>query len=402
MTVEWERLKCSGNGERPWRALEFYSGIGGMRYSLVEAAVNAVVVEAFDINDVANDVYEHNFGHRPRQGNIQSLSAADLHGYQADAWLLSPPCQPYTRQGLQKGSKDARAASFLKILELIPDVEMSPLFLFVENVVGFEKSDTHDKMMEILEKNQFVTQEFILSPLQFGLPYSRPRYYCLAKRKPLTFRIAKHDNQLLWNPGALVWQDENTIVKDDQSQEYWDEVLQHCQPIENFLEWKISEKECESKSRILTTNDSEMENYDDADIDHGSDFSSQYFVPSNLVDRWGNAMDIVFPHSKRCCCFTKSYYRYVKGTGSLLATNQGNTKSTTAKTSLKDLCLRYFTPREVANLHSFPSDFTFPQHINLRQRYALFGNSLSVGVVAPLLRYLFTDPACNSVQDKVH
>ena len=33
-------------------------------------------------------------------------------------------------------------------------------------------------------------------------------------------------------------------------------------------------------------------------------------------------VDIVYPDSKRCCCFTKSYYRYVKGTGSLLATVQ--------------------------------------------------------------------------------
>ncbi|KAH1051767.1 hypothetical protein GLYMA_08G177700v4 [Glycine max] len=28
---------------------------------------------------------------------------------------------------------------------------------------------------------------------------------------------------------------------------------------------------------------------------------------------------MVYRDSKRCCCFTKSYYRYVKGTGSLLA-----------------------------------------------------------------------------------
>lgn len=51
----------------PWRVLEFYSGIGGLRYSLLKAAVDATVVEAFDINDVANDVYQHNFGHRPFQ-----------------------------------------------------------------------------------------------------------------------------------------------------------------------------------------------------------------------------------------------------------------------------------------------------------------------------------------------
>ncbi|PNX84313.1 tRNA (cytosine(38)-C(5))-methyltransferase-like protein, partial [Trifolium pratense] len=75
------------------------------------------------------------------------------------------------------------------------------------------------------------------------------------------------------------------------------------------------------------------------------------------------------------------------------------------KTSLKEQCLRYFTPREVsgfslfsgiscilvANLHSFPEDFEFPEHISLKQRYALLGNSLSIAVVAPLLQYLFTE-----------
>ncbi|GMP54711.1 hypothetical protein CsSME_00019785 [Camellia sinensis var. sinensis] len=33
------------------------------------------------------------------RGDIQTLSAADLDSYHAHVWLLSPPCQPYTRQG---------------------------------------------------------------------------------------------------------------------------------------------------------------------------------------------------------------------------------------------------------------------------------------------------------------
>lgn len=42
-----------------------------------------------------------------------------------------------------------------------------------------QTSDTHKIMIQTLEKADFVTQEFILSPLQFGVPYSRPRYFCL-------------------------------------------------------------------------------------------------------------------------------------------------------------------------------------------------------------------------------
>ncbi|KAL4555761.1 hypothetical protein LXL04_038389 [Taraxacum kok-saghyz] len=317
--------------EQAWRLLEFYSGIGGMRYSAIKAGLNAQMVEAFDINDLANDVYEHNFGHRPFQANIQTLSATDLDRYRANVWLLSPPCQPYTRQGLQKQSADARASSFLQILEIIPQLKLPPSMLFVENVVGFETSDTHEKMIQILEENQFVTQEFILSPLQFGVPYSHPRYFCLAKRKPLAFSNPEFNRQLLHVPKPLL--DEN-------------DELKTCLPIETFLEFG--------------------KDFQPNGVLEGS--INQYLVPSNLIERWGNAMDVVYPDSKRCCCFTKSYYRYVKGTGSLLATIMPITRD---KTSLEELFLKYFTPREVSNLHSFPKEFEFLPHVTLRQRYAL-------------------------------
>ncbi|XP_043702910.1 tRNA (cytosine(38)-C(5))-methyltransferase 2 isoform X1 [Telopea speciosissima] len=375
------------SSDGPYRVLEFYSGIGGMRYSIMRAGVSATMVEAFDINDKANDVYEYNFGHRPYQGNIQSLTAADLDRYEADVWLLSPPCQPYTRQGLQKDSGDARASSFLKILELVPHMLRPPLMFFVENVVGFEISDTHKQMIEILVKTGFVAQEFILNPLQFCVPYSRPRYFCLAKMRPLSFQNPHFNNQLLWSPSPLLGSDDGLMDEN---------MVQSCEPIENFLEIKPYSNHSESAESdlfhtsrvpemVCTALETKVE-----ENGSGTGSLSQYIVPLDLIERWGSAMDIVYPDSKRCCCFTKSYYRYVKGTGSLLATVQPKKKG--KSTPLKDQGLRYFTPREVANLHSFPENFQFPQHIGLKQRYALLGNSLSVAVVAPLLRYLFAGP----------
>ncbi|KAK4547237.1 hypothetical protein RGQ29_032835 [Quercus rubra] len=387
---------------QPWKVLEFYSGIGGMRYSLMKAGVNAKVVEAFDINDKANDVYQHNFGHRPYQGNIQSLTAADLDSYGAHAWLLSPPCQPYTRQGLQKHSSDARAFSFLKILELIPHTSQPPSMLFVENVVGFEKSDTHTKLIEILEKTNFVIQEFILSPLQFGVPYSRPRYFCLAKRKPSCFQNHFLNNKLLQSPIPLFGHDDTIVANEhDQSQENWDKLLQSCEPVQKFLEFENHSNQSDTESGCLDTTHVSTEAFGDLEKnDKGNELVGssldQYFVPLSLIERWGSAMDIVYPDSKRCCCFTKSYYRYVKGTGSLLATVQPKKKGKSSP--LMEQCLRFFTPREVANLHSFPEDFHFPQQISLRQRYALLGNSLSIAVVAPLLRYLFAEPLVQQMQ----
>ncbi len=62
------------------------------------------------------------------QTNISILTAKKLDKWAADIWLLSPPCQPYTRRGLKKQSADARATSFLTVLELIPQLKVGPTF----------------------------------------------------------------------------------------------------------------------------------------------------------------------------------------------------------------------------------------------------------------------------------
>jgi tRNA (cytosine38-C5)-methyltransferase len=51
---------------------------------------------------------------------------------------MSPPCQPYTRIGLQQGSVDARAKSFLHLLDVLGEMQHKPKYILVENVKGFE------------------------------------------------------------------------------------------------------------------------------------------------------------------------------------------------------------------------------------------------------------------------
>ncbi|KAG6552734.1 hypothetical protein Mapa_005681 [Marchantia paleacea] len=445
------------------RVLEFYSGIGGLRYSLEDSGVNAVVVEAFDINDVGNYVYQHNFGHRPNQGNIQGLNVKHLDKYKADAWLLSPPCQPYTRQGLQKDADDARAISFLKMLEMLPRMTSPPSHLLVENVVGFENSVTHSRLLAVLKEAEFTTQEFILSPLQFGIPYSRPRYFCLAKRNSLPFLDPTYNGQLLCEPGPLLqcqgYQQTPALNVENKKKSVGLEVVEEeiiallnrndeqkpvrnepildpaviCRPVRDFLETVPSASE-ESQSQSSAITEESLTQEDSGkrlrldsgchaqkrSLENAELFTSDgrensgickedqfqaYRVPTNVVERWIDAYDIVTPESRRCCCFTKSYTRYAKGTGSFLAmtvnVNEG-AETSVAKhianmraegQSLASLGLRYFTPREVANLHSFPQNFIFPVHVKLKQRYALLGNSLSVAVVSSLLKYLFSTAA---------
>ena len=118
-------------------------------------------------------------------------------------------------------------------------------------------------------------------------------------------------------------------------------------------------------------------------------------------------MDIVRASSTHSCCFTRGYGNYAVGTGSILQDSltedhmhgcfklfqekqtQGENES--AAEALLPLRLRYFSPREVANLMCFPRGFSIPADVTLRQSYKVLGNSLNVQVVSVLLKYLFSD-----------
>ncbi|KAJ9080707.1 C-5 cytosine-specific DNA methylase [Entomophthora muscae] len=120
-------------------ALEFYSGIGGMRFAL-EGAVDdpraVKVLAAFDINPHANQVYLHNFGDAVTSANLDNTMNADKLGrFKADIYLMSPPCQPYTRTGHQNQAADPRSKSFLAFLEALPILDANnkaPKYLFIE------------------------------------------------------------------------------------------------------------------------------------------------------------------------------------------------------------------------------------------------------------------------------
>lgn len=311
---------------------------------------------------------------------MQKLSAEELDALQASLWLLSPPCQPYTRQGLQRDKADGRAESFLVIIERLREMRSPPTHLLVENVVGFERSETHVELLESLASLGYAAQGAVLSPTEVGVPYSRPRYFVLAKRAPLAFASEPPQRDA---DGFGVWREPPT-------QPPWHhEQYAAPGPLAGYLESE--------------------EPSDDA----------FHFVHESVLRKHGVVLDFVNADDRKCCCVTKNYFKFLRGTGSLVATQgspkevrwgvhmhsrvqgpvdaallEAGSKAPLGEQTVRDLLAlkpRYFTPREVANLHSFPPGFSFPPYITLKQRYALLGNSLSVAVLAPLIRYLLWD-----------
>jgi site-specific DNA-cytosine methylase len=82
---------------------------------------------------------------------------------------------------------DARATGFSHLLKLLQQVTVKPSYVFLENVVGFETSDSHFKLMDVLSSLGYGTKEWNLTPTQFGVPNERPRYYLFATHGAKSF-----------------------------------------------------------------------------------------------------------------------------------------------------------------------------------------------------------------------
>ncbi|XP_030406306.1 tRNA (cytosine(38)-C(5))-methyltransferase isoform X3 [Gopherus evgoodei] len=396
----------------PVRVLELYSGIGGMHQALTESCISAEVVAAVDVNTVANEVYKHNFPSTPLWAKtIEGITLTELNRLSFDMILMSPPCQPFTRIGLQGDVSDPRTNSFLYILDILPRLQRLPKYILLENVKGFETSSARDKLVETLKKCGFKYQEFLLSPTCLGIPNSRLRYFLIAKLQSELFSF-QTPGQILENfpdqePKASVKHRVAAGLEKEScfmppKEEYIDPNSGsdggsgQCSQKEAFVFKLETAKEMEKKwNQDSNLSIQMLKDF----LEEDGEEMSQYFLPPKALLRYAFLLDIVTPSCRRSTCFTKGYSHYVEGTGSVLQTAEDVQLQSVFKSiemlseeeklmKLSTLKLRYFTPREVANLHGFPPEFGFPDKITMKQRYRLLGNSLNVRVVAKLISLL--------------
>lgn len=306
--------------------------------------------------------------------NIQKVDAAWVRRQRANTILMSPPCQPFTRTGKQQDVADTRTDALVHLCTVLGELDTVDAVL-MENVKGFETSRARDMYVAALEAAGFHYQEFMLSPSQLGVPNTRHRYYCLARK---------------WAPFAY---------KTDG-----------C--LERFPE--------EQRGRPAFGG-SVAQYLDGETADEG------LLLPADVLLKRGKVLDIAGPSAERTMCFTKAYTHYTEGTGSVYCpydaervkqafdevAGLAGADDERALNVLQALRLRYFSPSEVARLMCFPlarrqragddaddvvdameaadgsAGFSFPAETTKRQRYRLLGNSINVYVVSELIQMLF-------------
>lgn len=155
------------------------------------------------------------------------------------------------------------------------------LCLFLQMFISLIKtSSTRQILLSTLQSLQYTTLELLITPLQYGIPNSRLRYYLLAKLSPLehTGVPATHKNDVLRHiPGQGNWVDPRarpTSIKED-GLSLNDESIHELRDYLN-IEPVISEPHIHA-------------------------------VPEKVLRKWGRLFDIVLPSSQRTCCFTRGF-----------------------------------------------------------------------------------------------
>ncbi len=290
------------------RTLELFAGIGGLH----AACPWLSIVAAVDINRDSETVYSRNFSAPYFIRELETIPQDWLALQKADLWWMSPPCTPFTRKGERRDQHDVRTRALLHLIDAV--ARTRPAYVVLENVIGFENSQTFELLSQAWQRSGYRLQIHTLCPTQLGWPNRRPRVYVIATR----------------GTGPLIKLPDQTLSK----------ALKDL-----LIRYEVDAAQREGLR-----------------------------VNSDIVSKYGAALDIVDVDDPYAiaACFGSSYGRAITKSGSYVATEYG---------------LRRFSPREVANILGFSSNFVLPDHLPARRLWQLLGNSLSLPAVSHIMHF---------------
>ena len=236
-------------------------------------------------------------------------------------------------------------------------LENKPEFIMLENVKGFDNSDAHQLLIQTLLQCGYQFKEFLLSPIQFSIPNSRQRYYLIARKSSSSIILSNEQyvsqiytkvpvitsNRSIFDVESLVDYVDHIALSNDGGTVEIDDLRS---TIEKFLETPVN--------------------------------PSEFQLTNDILLRYHMLFDLVDQNSTSTNCFTKAYAHRIEGCGSILKTSPDSITIddvyaqivklkqdmvATTQTNdqivqlLRSLELRYFTPREIANLMCFPPEF---------------------------------------------
>jgi len=291
------------------------------------------VQAALDIDQDAKLVYTENFVGSYITCELASITKDQLAHYLAELWWLSPPCTPFTQKGSQQDDRDPRSRALMNLIQIA--TQLRPKVIALENVVGFEKSQTCSRIVSMLQQAGYKHRVCIRCPSEIHWPNRRRRVYlvawhaCIDEILGTKITASFEQNWLSSNPM--------------QSKPF------ESKPIKAYLDPNISRHR-----------------------------NPEFWLDEETLAKHFTAIDRIDSEHSISACFASSYGKAITKGGSYLWQEDG---------------YRRFSPREVANLLGFPNEFKLPANLSNRRLWHLLGNSLSLPLVASLMQFSKPDQA---------
>lgn len=378
-----------------FKFIDLFAGVGGFHVAMEELGGECVF--ASEINKFSIATYRENFG-MDAGFDICSVAAEDIPAHS----LLCGgfPCQAFSKAGKQSGFDDTRGTLFFEIKRIL--TVHRPKYIVLENVrnlVSHDGGNTWRVIFKNLKELGYIITEMpiIMSPHQLGIPQLRERVYILGIHKSCTrmkslsisipvpkkhstnahsilngsagddFHISEYEEMVL-----NAW-DEFMHGVDVQTIGFpvWSEEFGATYDFSNLPRWKqdfiVKNRELYIRNKSFLM--SWLKRYRNL----------EQFVPTHKKFEW-QAGDSIKSVWEGIIQFRPSGIRVKRPT------------EFPALVAMVHIPIigwekRRLTPREAANLQSFPKDFKI--NSNTQQAYKQFGNAVNVKVVKFLAEQLF-------------
>ena len=149
------------------------------------------IVYANDIDDNACKIFEKNFGIKPDNRDIRTVSSADLPDF--DILTGGFPCQSFSiiaQNPKRLGIKDDRGKLFFEMCRILK--EKQPMCFIAENVKGLISANNNATFPLVLaefKKCGYDVEYDILNSANFGVPQKRERVIIVGFRKDLNIHF---------------------------------------------------------------------------------------------------------------------------------------------------------------------------------------------------------------------
>lgn len=394
--------------------MDLFAGIGGFHVALKDCGGQCVF--ASEIDKHCQDVYEANFGMRPA-GDITKITNDQLPP-EVDVLCGGFPCQPFSQLGYKKGFKDIRGTMFFEIIRILKhyiDINKPVRVVFLENVASLlwhDNGNTWKTIRHSLRELGYVLNDkpLVLSPDDIGVPQIRPRIFILAiwrgilpkdYKLPVKKDLDAHKRSLSVIGAYLEDNPSPTShfsTKIAKSLEMWDKFFNLLgKEVPHFLlmphTWENTYHEPADTRPYLHTI-----------IQRNIKWYQEH---KELCDKWMEevnfkGMKFIIPKAYlqlRLSWYNQdSIWNYTilgRANGWRLTTPfKISTITAQGNISIIGSRKRYLTPRELANLQSFPKDFKLSPYKAICHKQ--LGNAVNVDCVRTVFNLLPKELISNS------